>query len=457
MKKVLLFLLFICFMPFVGAKSYLDLVGTYSSNDFVDMPVAYQLNNGNRLLAGKTNNIPFIKVINANGGTVKNVNIPYSDSMSFYNIYKIKGYYYIYGGYYSVGGANIHIISYKVDKNYNFVERKQYDFAETSPYREYTGKKETMDFFYDFGADVRINKETGEFSAIPASEFPSFLANRNTIIKQLVDDTASVDLVYNYMDGVAVLYRTKANETTKFYIGYVVNDELKWSKEASGVDYYKMNTYSDFIVTVTFDEPVGYVLRLYDKTGNVVYTENFSHWHNGNMSGAFVRGGTDYLNVFVNVPITNNSESSAMYFFKNTKHQYDIYLKDIENGTIIPSKLKAEEDEVVDVDTISSEGYVLGEIHIVGNDGEDLSFNNNSFVMPDSSVVITAKFVAGTENDSSEIPTNTANNEEANDTNADQQANPNTSSQTMYIILFGAVIALGVVIVCGARKLKMLK
>ena len=388
MKKAKIFLSIFTIMVLFSIENvfaqndYYYIINRYS-RDNLNMTVTKDIKNG-FLIAGQSNGELFADVVDYDGNIVKSIDIPQT-GMVFYNIYKLKDYYYLYGGYYSIGENNIHIIIYTINKDFEFVESKQIDFTETSPTREFVGIKEDSNYYYDYKYNVKVDKTDGTFSRIEEMEYPEFVRNRDSIIKNITNNNnATVDLIYTYLDGFAILYRVTEQYDTSFYIGYVKDNELLWTVPGEGVTVYTMGSYSNYIVTTTYSS--GYTINLYDETGELVSSESIENYGVSNVTWATFWAGSDYLDITVKT--SNDANRYTIMSFRDNHFNYNIFTENDVKDEIILSTIRAEEDDIVSIEFVKGSKLSAEKIAIFDENGVQLRVDNNTFIMPNSNVTI---------------------------------------------------------------------
>ena len=72
---------------------------------------------------------------------------------------------------------------------------------------------------------------------------------------------------------------------------------------------------------------------------------------------------------------------------------FNIETKTDGNGTISTKKIKAESGEEIMFTITPKEGYILSEVKVIDDNGNILTFTDNTFTMPSSDVTIEATFV----------------------------------------------------------------
>jgi len=72
--------------------------------------------------------------------------------------------------------------------------------------------------------------------------------------------------------------------------------------------------------------------------------------------------------------------------------KYKVTLNKVANGSVTLSKEEAKKGETIKVEAIADQDYLLKNIEVVDEDGNEVTFEDGEFVMPDSDVEITVTF-----------------------------------------------------------------
>jgi hypothetical protein len=207
---------------------------------------------------------------------------------------------------------------------------------------------------------------------------------------------------------------------------------LLWSKEMNDKTYTILYTeFLDNYILVSLIEKDNNVLQVYDLEGNLI--QEFATDNVGEVYGSITKTKNGFSTTISNLNVLKNItvifadgepiEHNEVYIFSNPIE------KETDGHGSINVKTRAFPGETVEIEVEPANGFVLGELKVVDEDGNEIAVEGNRFIMANKKVTVIANFVTG---------------------------NPNTNTQSILFISILAIIC-GLVFISQKRKLNFLK
>ena len=116
--------------------------------------------------------------------------------------------------------------------------------------------------------------------------------------------------------------------------------------------------------------------------------------------------------------LDGNGESMIVEYYEAP---FNIVTKTDGNGTVTATQKKADRGTAVEFEVKPNEGYVLGNVKVIDNDGNVIIFTDYKFTMPSADVIIEATFIK-------------------------EEKNPETSDILIVLFILTAIISTGFII-----------
>jgi hypothetical protein len=363
----------------------------------------------------------------------------------------------------AVTGANAHIL--KFDEEYNIVKDANLNkpffnsplFSAYMSFVEQVG--DTISIWYrDDSKLLVINKDLETIQLLDATTanrelYAPGLLNRSKLYNPMYPYYPSAiggaEFMYNmnnyYMgvkatktcdsDNVIYYFQTGDDDSVLFedcyYLTFDVYDDdmtMLWSQDIEGYEsIYNAKVVGDYLVAIGV-KSTGYTAFIYDMTGNLVQTIDneygvlFSYINE--IENGFALA--DRCGVYNDAPDPNCYSRHYIYLFNNVIET----TSEGKGNVTVPENAIVGEKVTINIEP--EEGYVLGELKVIDEEGKEIPIENNTFIMGLTKVTIIATFV----------PVN--------------PANPITGNHSIFLFSILA-IACGFLFVAHKRRLKYLK